>query len=71
MLILLVGFAFVALGIEAARLMARVERWRTTLVDDTRPLDLLPVQDRRSPAQPSEPTLRGSRSSRRAVFFDL
>ncbi|MEI7742768.1 MAG: sensor domain-containing protein [Chloroflexota bacterium] len=37
LLILLVGFPIVALGIEAARLVARVERWRVSVLDD-RPL---------------------------------
>ena len=37
LLIVLVGFAIVGLGVESCRLVARVERWRMTLVDP-RPL---------------------------------
>jgi signal transduction histidine kinase len=37
MLFVLIGIPFIALGIEAARVFARVERWRMTMVD-ARPL---------------------------------
>ena len=48
LLIVLVGIPIIALAVEAARLYARVEVWRMTLVDD-RPL----IQRPHRPLPPS------------------
>ncbi len=67
LLIILVGFAFVALGVEAARLAARVERWRMGIVDD-RPLIAHPYK--RAEISPSEPYGPWIRKLSEAAFFD-
>jgi signal transduction histidine kinase len=67
LLIIIVGFAFVAAGIEAARIVARVERWRMTLIDD-RPL--YPHPYRTAQVAPSEPYGPWLRRLSEAAFFD-
>jgi signal transduction histidine kinase len=67
LLIVLVGFALVAAGIEAARIVARIERWRMTLVDP-RPLYAHPY--RAAELSPSEPYGPWLRRLSEAVFLD-
>ncbi len=58
LLIVLVGIPILGLGIEAARLFARVERWRMLLVDD-RPLIARPYRPLDpTPAAPIETRVR-------------
>jgi signal transduction histidine kinase len=59
MLILLVGVPIIGLGIEWARLVARFERWRMTLVD---PRPLRP--------HPYRPLGSGARGMAEAIFMD-
>ena len=68
MLIVLVGFVIVALGIEAARVVARIERWRMTLVDGTRPLIAHPYKT--AEIAPSEPYGSWARRLGEAAFLD-
>jgi signal transduction histidine kinase len=68
MLIILVGFVFVALGIEAARLVAMVERWRMAIVDDSRPL--IPHPYKTADLSPSEPYGPWLRRLADAAFLD-
>ncbi len=68
LLLFLVGFVFVALGIEAARLVARVERWRMSLVDGTRPL--IPHRYKSAEVAPSEPYGPWIRKLADAAFLD-
>ena len=67
LLILLVGFGLVALGVEAARVAAMVERWRMTIVDD-RPLIAHPYKT--ADLSPSEPYGPWIRKLAEAAFFD-
>jgi signal transduction histidine kinase len=67
LLIVLVGFVFVAAGIEAARIVARVERWRMTVVDP-RPLFAHPYKV--AEITPSEPYGPWLRRLSEAAFFD-
>jgi signal transduction histidine kinase len=67
MLFLLVGFVFVALGIEAARLNAVVERWRMSLLGD-RPLIAHPYKS--AEIAPREPYGPWVRRLAEAAFFD-
>ncbi len=67
LLILIVGFGLVALGIEAARLTARVERWRMSLTDD-RPLIARPYKT--LDPEPQAPFERRIRNWAEAEFFD-
>jgi signal transduction histidine kinase len=67
LLIVLVGFAFVAAGIEAARIVARVERWRMTIID-ARPLYAHPY--RSAEVAPSEPYGPWLRRLSEAAFLD-
>jgi signal transduction histidine kinase len=58
LLIVLVGFVFVAAGIESARIVARVERWRMTIID-RRPLYAHPYRTAEiAPSEPYGPWLR-------------
>ena len=59
LLIVLVGFAIVGLGIEIARVVARIERWRMTFVD-AQPLR----------AHPYRPYGHGLRAIAEAEFMD-
>jgi signal transduction histidine kinase len=68
LLIVVVGFALVALGIEAARLTARVERWRMAFVDETRPL--IPHPYRTAVVAPREPYGPWLRTLAEAAFLD-
>lgn len=68
LLLFLVGFVFVALGIEAARLVARVERWRMSLVGDGRPL--IPHPYKSAEVSPSEPYGPWIRKLADAAFLD-
>jgi signal transduction histidine kinase len=68
LLLFLVGFVFVALGIEAARLVARVERWRMGLVGDPRPL--IPHPYKTAEVAPSEPYGPWIRKLADAAFLD-
>ncbi len=67
LLIVLVGFVFVAAGIEAARIVAKVERWRMTLID-RRPLYAHPY--RIAEVAPSEPYGPWLRRLSEAAFLD-
>ncbi len=67
LLIVVVGFLFVALGIEAARIVARVERWRMTIIDE-RPL--IPHAYRTVEVSPSEPYGPWLRRLAEATFLD-
>jgi len=67
LLLILVGFPIVALGIEAARLFARVERWRMTVIDDH---PLIPHPYRSAVLSPSEPYGPWIRKLAEAAFFD-
>ncbi len=67
LLILVVGFGLVALGLEAARLTARVERWRMSLIDN-RPLIARPYKT--LDPQPNAPMDRRIRNWAEAEFFD-
>ena len=67
LLILVIGFGLVALGIEAARLTARVERWRASLTSD-RPLIARPYKT--LDPQPNAPFERRIRNWAEAEFFD-
>jgi signal transduction histidine kinase len=67
LILILVGIPFIALGVEAARLFARVEVWRMTLVDD-RPLIQRPHRPLQAlEGQPFEARIRGWFE---AVFLD-
>ena len=68
LLIFVVGFALVALGIEGARIVARIERWRMTLVDNTRPL--IPHPYKYADPSPTEPYGAWVRRIVDAVFLD-
>ncbi|HYO44595.1 MAG TPA: sensor histidine kinase [Candidatus Limnocylindrales bacterium] len=68
LLLLMIGFPIVALGIEAARLFARVERWRMTVIDD-HPLIAHPY--RTAVLAPSEPYGPWIRQLAEAAFFDM
>ena len=59
MLILLVGIPIIGMGIEWARIVARFERWRMTLVD---PRPMLPHEYRRAG--------QGPRALAEAIFMD-
>ena len=67
LLIVLVGFVFVAAGIEAARIVAKVERWRMTIIDE-RPLHAHPY--RTAEIAPSEPYGPWIRRLSEAAFLD-
>jgi hypothetical protein len=67
LLLILVGFPIVALGIEAARLFARVERWRMSVIDDH---VLIPHPYRGAVLSPSEPYGPWVRQLAEAAFFD-
>jgi signal transduction histidine kinase len=67
LLLFVIGFGLVALGIEAARLTARVERWRMSLVDD-RPLIARPYKT--LDPDPSAPIERRLRTWAEAEFLD-
>jgi signal transduction histidine kinase len=67
LLIVLVGFAFVAAGIEAARIVARIERWRMTLIDKR---ELYAHPYRIAELSPSEPYGPWLRRLSEAVFLD-
>ena len=67
LLILVIGFGLVALGIEAARLTARIERWRMSLTDD-RPLIARPYKT--LDPDPAAPLERRVRNWAEAEFFD-
>ena len=67
LLILLVGFVFVGLGIEAARLNAWVERWRMSTLG-ARPLIAHPYKA--AELSPREPYGRWLRNLAEAAFFD-
>ena len=68
LLLWLVGIPIVAIGIEAARLTAIVERWRMTLVDD-RPL--VPHPYRTLPGWPRAPYGEWLRAWAEAQFLDV
>jgi signal transduction histidine kinase len=68
MLLVGVGFVVVALGIEAARLVARVERWRMRLVDGSRPL--IPHPYKSAEIAPREPYGPWIRKLADAAFLD-
>lgn len=68
LLLFLVGFVFVALGIESARLVARVERWRVSLVGESRPL--IPHPYKSAEVAPSEPYGPWIRKLADAAFLD-
>ncbi len=68
LLILVVGFAIVALGIEAARMVAKVERWRMLVVDGSRPL--IPHPYKLVDPIPAEPYGTWLRKVADAVFLD-
>ena len=67
LLIWLVGIPIIALGLEVSRLVARVERWRMTLVDP-RPLVAHPYQPLNG--CPARPTAPGSGPGPRPQFLD-
>ncbi len=67
LLLFLVGFPIVALGIEAARIAAVVERWRMTVVDDRA---LIPHPYKTADLRPSEPYGPWLRGVAEAAFFD-
>ena len=67
LLIWLVGIAFIALGIEVARFVARVERWRMTLAD---PRPLLPHPYRPLNGTPHAPYGAWLRTWAEAEFLD-
>jgi signal transduction histidine kinase len=68
LLLVLVGFPIVALGIEAARLFARVERWRMTVIDDH---VLIPHPYKSAVLSPSEPYGPWVRQLAEAAFLDV
>lgn len=68
LLLLLVGFPIVALGIEAARLFARVERWRMTVIDDH---VLIAHPYKSAVLSPSEPYGPWVRQLAEAAFLDV
>ena len=68
LLLFLVGFVFVGLGIESARLVARIERWRMSLVGGTRPL--IPHPYKSAEVSPSEPYGPWIRKLADAAFLD-
>ena len=67
LLLVLVGFLIVALGIEAARITAMVERWRMTIID---PRPLYPHPYRTAEVTPSEPYGPWIRRLAEATFLD-
>ncbi len=67
LLLLLVGFPIVALGIEAARIAAAVERWRMTVVVDS---PLIPHPYKTADLRPAEPYGPWIRGVAEAAFFD-
>ncbi len=67
LLLVLVGFPIVALGIEAARLFAKLERWRMTVIDD-HPLIAHPYKT--AVLAPSEPYGPWVRQLAEAAFLD-
>jgi signal transduction histidine kinase len=67
LLLLLVGFLIVALGIEAARITATIERWRMTIID---PRPLYPHPYRTAEVTPSEPYGPWIRRLAEAAFLD-
>ena len=67
LLIVLIGFLFVALGIEAARITATIERWRMTIID---PRPLIPHPYRTAEVTPSEPYGPWIRRLAEAAFLD-
>jgi signal transduction histidine kinase len=67
LLILLVGFFFVALGLEAARLNAGVERWRMSMLGSRQ---LIPHAYKTAEIAPSEPYGAWMRKLAEATFFD-
>ncbi len=68
LLVVLVGIPIIALGIEAARLFARVERWRMGLVD---PRPLVPHPYRPSDLDPRSPYGAWLRRWAEAEFLDV
>ena len=67
LLIVLIGFLFVALGIETARITATIERWRMTIID---PRPLIPHPYRTAEVTPSEPYGPWIRRLAEAAFLD-